>query len=195
MRAIYAIYAGLVNPRRSYSQPSLPFALCPYATVPHNNVLHKLICCQAQPACACPCNAGLSTHQQKTRTAACPLRATLLLFLFAPPHFPLFSATFPCPNALKPICRQTPLVARGAATAPATQGIIHFPPPFLPSFPYLKFRHSHFKKSANKCGLPALPVARPLPLPRKASITQPRAKRASLCQPPRTPPQPRAFSP
>ena len=122
MQAIYAIYVGLVNPRRSYSQPSLPFALC----LKHHRrhllpTLHRRLCLSSPPL------------PQK-------LPHTSLIFYSPLRTLRFFSAILFRSNALKPICRQTPLVACGAATAPATQGFPrinkkhaspHSPPPHL----------------------------------------------------------------
>ena len=49
---------------------------------------------------------------------------------------PFFSVIFSCPNAPKPICLQTPLVARGAATAPAKAGLYSNTPPCHTPYPH-----------------------------------------------------------
>ena len=87
----------------------------------------KPLCHQVRPVRTCPVRASPHLTQRKTLfplltyppNAARHLPSPAGLHIPAPPYFPLFSATFPCPNALKPICRQTPLIACGAATAPA----------------------------------------------------------------------------
>ena len=81
--------------------------------------------------------------------------------LFQHPRPAFRPATTPYPHnddLYKPICRQTPLVACGAATAPARRALPTFLTPFCP-FPDPKFRHNHFNKSADKCGLPAFAPA------------------------------------
>ena len=142
MRAIYAIYAGLVNPRRSYSQPSLPFALCPYA-------------------------AGAISSPHYTVAFACPLRLCLkncptpLLFFIRlsalSAFFPLFCSaqtlsnqyaakrrslpvTRPLPlqrRAFHALTKNTPLRTLRRRTFPLSA------PDFAPRLSYFHSPHRH----------------------------------------------------
>ena len=120
-----------------------PRLLSCHTPYPHNNVIPN-------------------QYAAKRRSLPVARPLPLLKQGFIPTHPPrLSSCHTPYPHnddLYKPICRQTPLVACGAATAPARRALPTFLTPFCP-FPDPKFRHNHFNKSADKCGLPAFAPA------------------------------------